>query len=520
MIKSIIRYIFWERDENSTSYTDELHYQCSRVLPLASFLCCFIWLGYIKVDSQLTPGEPLIVTMRIGLTVVSLTVFLLQFLPALRKKSMYLLAALGLYLEAATGIITGLAKGDHVYMGGYMFVLIIPIIAPMRKYFIWFIMTVSLAFFFAIGYSKGMQSVTIRDAYVMNDLRATILFAFSMVFVLDRIRYQNWQKSRKIEDNKKAIQKDKERIDSIVSESRSVIGHVMEASNMLHSSSSELKETLGELSNVVSGSMEIGESLVSSFEKVKKDVSDHLAMNREGHDLTERLRLELAKTGTTGEKARKDATKAKELSDDCENKLSNAIKSIDRLREESSRIEEISGTINDIADQTNLLSLNASIESARAGEAGRGFAVVSEEISKLADKSMQSAKEIGQIIKNSVRMINDSSYQMEQTSTSLTEIIAFLETNRSFIEQLESMIKSQDTDVQSLIGYLESSLVFTQHMDSLADESTTNTEQSLKLTWKTGDYYKMLTAMSVKLQEISEGLNNHTTNLEKTLMQP
>lgn len=74
------------------------------------------------------------------------------------------------------------------------------------------------------------------------------------------------------------------------------------------------------------------------------------------------------------------------------------IAEIGELSRESAAISSIIGTINEIADQTNLLSLNASIEAARAGEAGRGFAVVSDEIRKLAEQSGKAGNQIGQIV--------------------------------------------------------------------------------------------------------------------------
>ncbi len=156
VFEKIKEVLFLSRDEFPATYAGELHYQCSRVIFLASVVCIFPWLNYIAVDRQLCPGEPMILLLRYGLTIVSLLVFVLQFFRFMKRRSMFLLAILGLYLEIATGIITGLAKGDPVYMGGYFFVLMIPLVAPMNRIILWAEILISVALFFSVGFSRGM----------------------------------------------------------------------------------------------------------------------------------------------------------------------------------------------------------------------------------------------------------------------------------------------------------------------------------------------------------------------------
>jgi len=520
MLQKLKNLIFPPRESQAATFHEELHYQAGRILLPASVICVFAWLGYVKVDAQLYPDEPLIVMLRYGLSATSLLVFFLQFIPALKKKSMYLLAILGAYLEIATGVITGTAKADAVYMGGYLFVLVIPVIAPMAKSILWALLGSSLAAFFAVGLSRGMKFATVREQYSLNDLAATTLFAAVFIYFLDRIRYRSWEQSRKIDEQRIRLEEDKARIDTIIAEAKSVIGHVLVATETLNDFSNDVKGTVAAQSAVIQKSRESGEKLIGWFGLLRDEAGVQTQAGSAGKKLVGDLQADLERTAATGRKAGDDARTVKRISDECEAMLRNSRTVIEKLKEESAKIEEISQTINDIADQTNLLSLNASIESARAGEHGRGFAVVADEISKLAERSMVSAKEIGVIVHKSVEGITSASEQIDRTAQSLRDIIGFLDGNREFLGTLEGIFTEQGREVQTVIGHIEGSVQFGHTVDELAAKNAAEVEQTQAMIRSIEEFYGKLQDMSQILQGLAGSLSKNVDSLQAMLSVP
>ena len=168
--------------------------------------------------------------------------------------------------------------------------------------------------------------------------------------------------------------------------------------------------------------------------------------------------------------AAKDAKKSRE-------EMNQLTLAMERITATSQEIENIIAAIEDIASQTNLLSLNASIEAARAGEAGRGFAVVADQIGKLAADSAQSAVSTRELISKCLVEVEEGNHIVENTMESIGEVLANMESFAGMASGAAQASKEQVDMLKQIEAGIDQITIVVQNNSATAQETSAVSEE-------------------------------------------
>jgi len=157
-----------------------------------------------------------------------------------------------------------------------------------------------------------------------------------------------------------------------------------------------------------------GEGKLVRIVKFAADVTERVTKIK---NASETVHSTVTETEQVTQKGQEVIKQSVAIMDDITNNVEVVAKNISAINQESDKINNIVSTISAIADQTNLLALNAAIEAARAGEQGRGFAVVADEVRQLAARTSSSTAEISDVVKNNTALISTLSKNIIETQT-------------------------------------------------------------------------------------------------------
>jgi len=263
--------------------------------------------------------------------------------------------------------------------------------------------------------------------------------------------------------------------------------------------SATLEELLGSAESIAHSSEEqVGgntmmETIVSEFKIIKNETRQNL--DKTIHEVDNVV----AQTGSANERIR-----------DVES-------TINEIRNQSQKIAETIGVIVDIADRINLLSLNASIEAARAGDYGRGFAVVADEIGKLAYQTSESIKDIESVLMQSTKTTEKGVEVIRTTAAMLKELIAKMAESSSKIKILQDSTTVEEKYIKNIIDQMEKNVELAKNIGTGTEEQKAAIESSARAIEHMNEVVSQMVDEIQKLAMTSRSiLDNATALLEQS----
>jgi aerotaxis receptor len=192
-----------------------------------------------------------------------------------------------------------------------------------------------------------------------------------------------------------------------------------------------------------------------------------------------------------------------------EESIQNVISSMGKIKEKTESITEFISIITEISDQTNLLSLNASIEAARAGEHGRGFAVVAMEVTKLAEKTLNSVNQVKDLIRDTNKAVSQGSNSVVQSSESLSKIRSNTDSILETVQLIRDKIVSQANNTSKIS-------LNSNKQSELFNSVISRLNQEKKIISKIENELQNFSNSSLKLSEQVEILKEGADNLKNT----
>ena len=251
---------------------------------------------------------------------------------------------------------------------------------------------------------------------------------------------------------------------------RPILNSLQEISTSLNST---LKNVHTSSSEVSSSAEQVSSMAQRISEGTTKQASSIAELSKTMEDITEQIRH----TTKQAEKAQQLGVVSGSHVETSNQKMTDMQGAMEEITEKSKEISKIIKTIDDIAFQTNILSLNAAIEAARAGEAGKGFAVVADEVGNLAKKSQEASQNTSLLIEETIGAVQKGAKFTEETAEALHSVSESTNQVNDLIGEISKASEEESTGVSRLSDGLQEISAVVQENSATAEESAATAEE-------------------------------------------
>jgi len=240
---------------------------------------------------------------------------------------------------------------------------------------------------------------------------------------------------------------------------------------------SNLRDIVGRLNSVSARVQSSVSEIATGNANLSARTEQQASSLEETASSMEELTSTVRHNAENAQQANQVAASAQKLAEKGGNVVNQAIMAMDQINTASNKIAEIIGVIDEIAFQTNLLALNASVEAARAGEQGRGFAVVAAEVRNLASRSAEAAKEIKDLIQDSVAKVEAGSELVNESGETLSEIVNGVKKVGDIVAEIAAASAEQSAGIDQVNQAVTSIDDMTQQNAALAEQTSASSQQ-------------------------------------------
>ncbi len=245
----------------------------------------------------------------------------------------------------------------------------------------------------------------------------------------------------------------------------------------LNTSADNLEKMISEIIAAAQNLVQAVQEISSGNENLSQRTSEQASSLEEIASTLEESTASTNQNAENAIQANKTAGEAVAMADDGGKVVAESVTSINDMNQASKRIAEIISVINEIAFQTNLLALNAAVEAARAGEQGRGFAVVAGEVRNLAQRAGNAAKEIGQLITDSVDKTDRATTLVNRSGEALKEIIKASKNVGAIVSEIAAASEEQRNGINQINIAVTELDNMTQQNSALVEETASASEE-------------------------------------------